>query len=588
MPPPQKQTALLVGLTHIDPDSHDGWNGRNGCVGCTADVINLGAVLEKRGCKTGRLLDGEATVAAVITRLGSVVEQAESGDCVFFYYSGHGGQVADHNDEEKDEMDETLICHDGHLIDDQLNDIWLNAREGVRIHMILDSCNSGTNYRVDPGGFPGVAPQAKLRAVSTARYLATDSRSMKARMLHPGGCRDDGASMGLADGGVFTKRLVAEMNAGFAGTWAELCKIVRAAVEDTQDPASNLYPADNNMLNSETAFSPAAAAAVRTPEPPAPETAAATHDPGDFPLPDGEMMLRRIDLAAISREQGARSGTRGNGIRLVAEGDSWFDFKIEPGVIDWLERDYGYAITNVAKGGACVYEMAYGPDDDSILDAFGRDASQLEEVVRNSREKKPKAFLFSGAGNDFAGPEFILAIHHAAAKKSGLNRGVVDALFREYLEPDIRRVVETATAAARGAGLGSIPVILHGYDHAFPDGRAAVNLWIKKIGPWTHPSFAMKGYPYRNDADLTIRRRIVSSMIDGVYQMMDRIKADYQNVTVVDVRGTLPTRKDWHDELHPSRDGFRKVAALFHQAITKALGNRSGGTRGEPTPPEPP
>jgi hypothetical protein len=316
--------------------------------------------------------------------------------------------------------------------------------------------------------------------------------------------------------------------------------------------------------------------------------AGAADQAGEFPIWEGVEMLQRIDRAAAAREAATRSGTRGNGIRLVAEGDSWFDFKIEPDVIDWLRRDYGYDIKNVANAGACVYEMAYGPDDDSLWDAFGRDASQLEEVVRKIREHKPKAFLFSGAGNDFVGPEFILAIHHASARRSGVNRGVVDALFKDEVEPGIRRVVETAIAAARGAGLGNIPVILHGYDYAYPDGRAAVNLGIKKVGPWMHPSFAVKGYPYKNDSDLQVRRQLVATMINTVYEMLERIRASYPNVRVVDVRGALPARSDWHDELHPTGKGFQKVAARFHQVIGQALGTRGADTRGGETLPGPP
>jgi hypothetical protein len=420
---------------------------------------------------------------------------------------------------------------------------------------------------------------------------------MKARMVHLGGCRDGRTSMGLIDGGVFTKRIVKAMADNFMGTWAELYALVRDDVADSQDPAINLYPKDGNTLDQEPCFTPtkAIAGGTRNTEndresaAPAPTDPATAVQPGDFPVWEGQEMLRRIDLASAARKAATRAGTRGGGIKLVAEGDSWFNFKIQPDVIDWLKYDYGYDIENVAQAGACVYEMAYGPDNDSIWDAFGRDASQLEEVVKKIREHKPKAFLLSGAGNDFVGPEFILAIHHASARKSGVNQGVVDSLFKDDVEPGIRRVVETAIAAARGAELGNIPVILHGYDYAFPDGRAAVNLLVKKVGPWMHQSFAMKGYPYNNDADLNVRRQLVSRMIDSVYEMMERIKSSYPNVHVVDVRGTLPERSDWHDELHPSSQGFKKVAKLFHQVISRALGARTGNNTSGPVPlPGPP
>ena len=78
-------------------------------------------------------------------------------------------------------------------------------------------------------------------------------------------------------------------------------------------------------------------------------------------------------------------------------------------------------------------------------------------------------------------------------------------------------------------------------------------------------------------------------MIDSVYEMMERIKSSYPNVHVVDVRGTLPARSDWHDELHPSSQGFKKVAKLFNQVISRALGARAGNNTSGAVPlPGPP
>jgi hypothetical protein len=43
------------------------------------------------------------------------------------------------------------------------------------------------------------------------------------------------------------------------------------------------------------------------------------------------------------------------------------------------------------------------------------------------------------------------------------------------------------------------------------------------------------------------------------------------SVTFLNTQGTLtPVVSSWHNELHPSRDGFRKFATLFHTKL-KAL-----------------
>lgn len=285
--------------------------------------------------------------------------------------------------------------------------------------------------------------------------------------------------------------------------------------------------------------------------------------------------LARIDRYWQGRDEQQRgANTRRERIALLAEGDSWFDFKLHRDVIDWLEKDYDYKIDNVAKGGACLYEMAYGPEDRGIIDFSERDPSQMEEVVRLIREKRPQALLLSGAGNDFVGPEFITLIHHALASPTGVNTLVSRGVFELEIEPAFRRIIETATAAGKREGLGNLPIVMHGYDHVFPDGRAALNVLVKKVGPWMGPSLEMKGYPNRNGQDLERRRALVRHLIDAVYEMLGRLARSYPNVHVIDLRGTLPNIGDWHDELHPTRDGFRKVAGKFHEHLTAVLRNR--------------
>ncbi len=47
-----------------------------------------------------------------------------------------------------------------------------------------------------------------------------------------------------------------------------------------------------------------------------------------------------------------------------------------------------------------------------------------------------------------------MVIHHAMAKKSGLNEKLIRSLFADEIEPAYRLVIETCTQAARDAGLG--------------------------------------------------------------------------------------------------------------------------------------
>ena len=91
-----KKRAVLVGLTSVDPEKYDGWDGESGCAGCAKDVNRVRELLKARGFDAPVvLLTERATHRAVLDALCNEAEDAEPGDLLVFYYSGHGGQMPD-------------------------------------------------------------------------------------------------------------------------------------------------------------------------------------------------------------------------------------------------------------------------------------------------------------------------------------------------------------------------------------------------------------------------------------------------------------------------------------------------------------
>ena len=225
--------ALLVGLKSVSPVAYGGWDGTNGCYGCELDVDNIELILSQiDGYIINILKTKQATASAILQGIESAASTLNSGDIFVFYYSGHGGQQPDLNGDESDHKDETLVAYDREIIDDELANLWPRFANGVRIVMISDSCNSGTNYRfrrtitketpMDFGDIPG----------------------MKATMIHYSGCRDGGTSAGYQPGGVFTMALCDTWkNGNFLGTYQQLyddiVKILQSNKEE-QEPLFNL------------------------------------------------------------------------------------------------------------------------------------------------------------------------------------------------------------------------------------------------------------------------------------------------------------------------------------------------------------
>lgn len=264
-----------------------------------------------------------------------------------------------------------------------------------------------------------------------------------------------------------------------------------------------------------------------------------------------------LPAARLSARRAAALGPAGIAT-LVAEGDSWFDYLGRDVIAELEER--GYDIESVAHHGDRVEELAYA--EPQLLD-FRR---ALERLAR--RGDVPRAILLSGGGNDLAGDGFAMLLDHARAPRPGLNedvlRGVIDRRIRDaYL-----RLVAGVTESCRAVFGRPLPILLHGYAYAVPDGRGVLGGFWFLPGPWLAPGFRQKGF-----GDLEANRATVAALIDRFNAMLQRIPRldGCTHVHYLDLRPVLPGRNGyrrwWANELHPTRRGFRTVADVFVRTL---------------------
>jgi hypothetical protein len=253
--------------------------------------------------------------------------------------------------------------------------------------------------------------------------------------------------------------------------------------------------------------------------------------------------------------KGASGGSRGV---LVAEGDSWFDYPFYD-VLQKLDDDFGWDIENVAHRGDSVESMAY---DGGQLTDFVR---AIQRVVR--RGDVPHAILMSGGGNDVAGDSFAMLLNHRSSPVYGFNPAVLDGVVQTRIRVAYTTVLSAVTAACQSLLGAPVPILLHGYDYAVPDGRGFLGGWGPLPGPWLEPGFRDKGYD-----DLAERVAIARDLIDRLYAMLAAVVAlpAFAHVQLVDLRNALSTdlvndryKTWWGNELHPTQQGFRKVAGMF-------------------------
>jgi lysophospholipase L1-like esterase len=275
----------------------------------------------------------------------------------------------------------------------------------------------------------------------------------------------------------------------------------------------------------------------------------------------GAAAPQRLPVArAVSARAAATLGAFAAVGTLIAEGDSWFDYPLHD-VLDMLEDAHGYDVESVAHKGDRVEDMAFAPGQ--LLD-FSR---RLEKLLQ--RGTAPRAILLSGGGNDIAGAEFGVLLNHAASPIGGLNDDVVTGVIDKRAKIAYTTIISAISAISQQHLGHPLPTLIHGYDFPVPDGRGFFGGFGALPGPWLEPGFREKGFD-----DLRRNTVIMQTVIDRFNDMLQSVAAVFAHVHYIDLRRTLVNdaqyKRYWANELHPTKAGFKLVAAKF-AAVLDAL-----------------
>lgn len=155
----QTRRALVIGIGQQEDKA---WGKING----DRDVPYVEEMLKNAKFETGnikRLVNRQATKAAIVNAFKSLAAQSKHGDMVYVHFSGHGQQMKDVHNDEKDGLDECWIPYDAyrkpckkdkgekHLTDDEVN-YYLNAirnkiGDAGKMLVVIDACHSGDATR---------------------------------------------------------------------------------------------------------------------------------------------------------------------------------------------------------------------------------------------------------------------------------------------------------------------------------------------------------------------------------------------------------------------------------------------------------
>lgn len=267
--------------------------------------------------------------------------------------------------------------------------------------------------------------------------------------------------------------------------------------------------------------------------------------------------------------------------QLLAQGDSWFSVGALPPtrttrVLAELKLLRSTVIVNCARPGAILHHMTKTTTEQPFL-----------RLLRGRTARKWHALLLSGGGNDLIDavgaapegtPEQRLLRTPAERDPSPLTGAdyVSDAgwtVFSNHIADVFNRMVD-----ARDSGINrTTPIIWHNYARVMPT-QVGAGLGF---GPWLLPALERYAVP-REDrlkvSDELIARlgRLVADTV-AARRAKDpdcRIHiADSQSAGLVlaDVDADGPSG-DWTNEIHPSREGYRKAATAWEAVLDPILG----------------
>jgi lysophospholipase L1-like esterase len=269
------------------------------------------------------------------------------------------------------------------------------------------------------------------------------------------------------------------------------------------------------------------------------------------------------------RVVGAAVGVPERPLVAVAEGDSWFDYKpayLGGGrdLLGHLQSFGNVVVSRVSQAGDTLENMVYGSDYGG---GFKPKPSQIEKTVAAITKHDADLVLFSAGGNDVAGKELEAFLNHADSGMTRFRADYLKIMFGDVFPRAFAEFIRRVRTAKP-----NIPIFLHGYDYAVPDGRGVKIPLVgwTFVGPWLRPPMTRKRI-----VDNAERQATINEMIDQLHSMLAAVASQHAGVHHINLRGTLRSddeyKEDWANELHPTSDGFRLIAQKFESAIRGVL-----------------
>jgi hypothetical protein len=206
-----------------------------------------------------------------------------------------------------------------------------------------------------------------------------------------------------------------------------------------------------------------------------------------------------------------------------------------------LVKTKQHNVLAVGQNGAEAYDYANGKHKKTIEGILKRHGDALLGV------------FISGGGNDFAGFHDLRPLLKNNCSGETTAEGCFNKPPSASLEALLDQVYDSYITLI-GRVLASckqpdLKIFLHNYDYPYPTGEGAFGK-----GTWLQAALLDAKVPEH------LQRSCLKFVIDEFTKRLEKIaQLNPNTVVLVDSRETV-TREEWSNELHPTEEGFRKIA----------------------------
>ena len=235
--------------------------------------------------------------------------------------------------------------------------------------------------------------------------------------------------------------------------------------------------------------------------------------------------------------------------RALCFGDSWFQYPPDP-------IDINKQLARKFKGTLFMSEGVAGRDSASWKIGLPR-------IQREIGSYQFDAILFSNGGNDVVGEEMFEFVKSAGQLQSvgSTNWGPIPPevydhvrldrfeVALQYAITDFKEVVDY-----RDTSSPQSIIFVHTYDYIYPSGDP-FELGPITVGPWVKP--ALDGVGLTDPAG---QRVVTGWLLDQLAAALKSYASLKPNFRVVDSRGVLTSKRQWANEIHPTKSGFAAIS----------------------------